>query len=213
MNINLIDHAGKLEDEHVRELEDILSKVPRQHLAISSVVRNNELKIFDTKVLAYVENGNLFLSDMFYNEAREQREFNIICMVGQRYLENRRAWPLPIDWTLNGGWSRIYNNNLRLDVWQCNEKARIGEKSFKYGFDYGNPCHTPLEEMAECYALHILNNEGFLRHTTKSNRVKEKHGMIEKLFENTGYESLSLIRHQGFVPQKGNSASPSLSAN
>ncbi|MCX6747232.1 MAG: hypothetical protein NTU63_03830 [Candidatus Pacearchaeota archaeon] len=71
--------------------------------------------------------------------------------------------------------------NYKMGEWTCSEEAKIPQDSFKLGFNY-NDFYSPKEEMADAYALFVLERDYFLEFVEKSKLIKAKFDFIQKCF-------------------------------
>ena len=83
--------------------------------------------------------------------------------------------------------------NHGMGEWKCPISARIPKNSFKYGLRYDKPFYSPKEEMADAYALFVLENDHFLKFTEKNDVVKAKYEFIQKQFIDTSKGIIKLI--------------------
>jgi hypothetical protein len=74
------------------------------------------------------------------------------------------------------------NPNHELVEWTCLPEARIPKNSVQYAFRYDKPFYSPKEEMADAYALFVLNRNHFLKASKTSDLIKAKYDFMSKCF-------------------------------
>lgn len=72
--------------------------------------------------------------------------------------------------------------NFCLGEWKCPASAMIPTNSSKDGFRYNEPFYSPIEEMADAYALFVLERDYFLKYAQSNEVIKAKFNFIEKQF-------------------------------
>jgi len=95
----------------------------------------------------------------------------------------------------------LYKNpNRHVGEWQCSPKSQIPKNSFKSAFRYGNLGYSPNEELADAYALFVLEREHFLKGTEQSETVKAKYDLIQEQFKEKDLGQIELMRATEHLP-------------
>lgn len=85
--------------------------------------------------------------------------------------------------------------NKAMGEWTCMPEARIPKDSFQDAFRYNKPFYSPKEEMADAYALFILERSHFLKAARKSKLTKAKYDFIKKCFMDNSKKPIILKRN------------------
>jgi hypothetical protein len=86
------------------------------------------------------------------------------------------------------------NPNYKMGEWKCSLEARILQNSFHYGFKYDKPFYSPKEEMADAYALFILEKYHFLECAEENEVIKAKYEFIQNHFKDDSKGKFAFIR-------------------
>jgi len=78
--------------------------------------------------------------------------------------------------------------NYGMGEWKCPTEARIPKNSFPYAFKYGGRGYSPKEEMADAYALFVLEKEHFKKSAERNKIIKDKYGFIKRHFSDNSKE-------------------------
>lgn len=92
-------------------------------------------------------------------------------------------------------YATIFDNpNQDMSEWTCSPQARIPKNLSQYAFRYEGREYSPIEEMADAYALFVLEGEHFLEATKRSSLVQAKYDFIRKCFADEDREPVVLER-------------------
>ncbi len=86
------------------------------------------------------------------------------------------------------------NPNREMGEWVCPVETRIPKNSFQHGFRYNKPFYSPKEEMADAYALFVLDREHFLRSAEANGVIKAKYEFIQRHFKDNSVGPIRLVR-------------------
>jgi hypothetical protein len=87
-----------------------------------------------------------------------------------------------------------WNPNHEQGEWTCLPQARIPRDSVQNAFTYRHLSYSPIEEMADAYALFASEEEHFFNAAKTSDLVKAKYDFIKKCFADEFEEPVVLER-------------------
>ncbi len=86
------------------------------------------------------------------------------------------------------------NPNHEMGEWVCPVETRIPKRLSDYSFRYDTPVYSPKEEMADAYALYVLDREHFLRATEANKAIKARYDFTQRHFNDASVGSINLVR-------------------
>ncbi len=86
------------------------------------------------------------------------------------------------------------NPNCELGEWVCPKNARIPKNPNCQGLKYDKSFYSPKEEMADAYALFLLDKDHFLRSAETNDVVKAKYEFTKRHFKNNSSGVVNLLR-------------------
>lgn len=86
------------------------------------------------------------------------------------------------------------NPNHEMGEWKCSTESKISKDLSQFGFAYNELYYSPKEEMADAYALFIMDRKKFKNQIKKGKIIKAKYEFIEKCFEDDSKGQIEMER-------------------